>query len=642
MSMTGPCPIDLAAFRARLADESGQRLWRSLEDLAGDTRLEAFLEAEFPNAAAAEIDRRAALRLMAASLALGGLSACSEGSGTKAPLLSQARTAPGASAGEPVTVATSLELGGYGRGVLVKAQDGRAVKLEGNPLHPASLGATDVFAQAEILSLYDPDRSRAPREGGQARDLQALERFIRPIRNELVVSEGRGLHILMPPIASPTVERLVRSARQTFPHAHWYVHGPITDEHRRAGAQVAFGRAVDVVYDLRRADLIVTVGGDLFATEPGHIRYAADFQARRREADRPLPRLVAVESTPSLVGARADERIVLRPREVEAFIRALAALVGTTGVSGEAHPGAARVASVLRAAGRRGLVAVGHEQPPTVHALAHAINVHLGGIGKTVRAIEPVLAISQDTQLIADLARAIAAGSVSYLLILGGNPAYDAPADLGLAELIPWVPLSLHLGYHVDETAVLCRWHVPQCHALEAFGDVRAFDGTIGLQQPSTARLAPSLSLAETLSLLIGQAMEGRTLIEPTWREVWGEGFEARLSRALEDGIVEGTAFAPVPVALRDEWASRDRAEKPVAPMDIMFTPDPSLWCGRFANNAWLQELPKPLSKQVWGNAALIAPDTAAAMGIATGDVLEVTIGERRPPGSFPARRPIP
>jgi molybdopterin-containing oxidoreductase family iron-sulfur binding subunit len=619
--------LDLAALRARLRDGGGERLWRSLEDLNDEATLDAFLAAEFPNAASAGIDRRAALRLMAASLALGGLAACGDGSRTRAPLLSQAGGASGHPPGEPVVLATSLELGGYGRGVLVRAQDGRPVKIEGNPLHPASLGATDVFAQAEVLSLYDPDRSRAPRERGQARDFEALEGFVRPVRNELVVGKGRGLHILMPPLASPTIEGLVRSARETFPHAHWYVYGPVGDEHRRAGAELAFGRAVDLVYDLRQADVIVTIGGDLFASEPGHIRYAADYQARRRAAERPLPRLVAVESTPSLAGARADTRIVLRPREVQTFARALAAPEGDT-VAG-AHPAASGLATALRAAGPRALVAVGREQPPIVHALGHALNVRLGAFGTTVRALDPVLARAPETGSIADLAQAIAAGGVSHLLILGGNPAYDAPADLDLAALIARVPRSLHLGYHADETAILCRWHIPQCHALEAFGDLRAFDGTVGLQQPATGRLAPSVSLAETLALLTGQVLEGRTVLDATWREAWGDDAEARLGRALEDGVIEGTAFAPVAVALRDGWDAGPQGPAPTPPIDIVFATDPSLWDGRFANNAWLQELPKPLSKQVWGNAALVAPDTAAAMGIATGDVLQIAAGGR-------------
>jgi MoCo/4Fe-4S cofactor protein with predicted Tat translocation signal len=625
--MSNPGHLDLAVLRARLAEENGPRLWRSLEEVAGDPRLEDFLQAEFPHVAPADIDRRAALRLMAASLALGGVSACGNSSRTNAPLLSQARAATGQAPGEPVVFATSLELGGYGRGVLVRSQDGRPSKIEGNPVHPASLGATDVFAQAEVLSLYDPDRSRAPRENGHARDGRALERFIRPTRNELVVSEGRGLHILMPPLASPTIERLVDAAREMFPHARWYAYAPIGDEHKRAGAALAFGRVVDVVYDLRQADLIITIGGDLFAVGPGHIRYAADFQARRREADRPLPRLVAVESTPSLAGARADGRIVLRPREMEKFVTELATALQTDG-SSVAHPAAARLASELRAAGRRGLVAVGPEQPPVVHALAHAVNVRLGAFGVTVRAIEAVMPIATAMQPLADLATAIAAGSVSHLLILGGNPAYDAPADLDLAGRIAQVRLSLHLGFHADETAALCRWHIPQCHALEAFGDVRAFDGTVGLQQPTTTRLASSFSLQETLSLLVGQAADGRALLERTWHEAWGASSDARFNRALEDGVVEGTAFAFLPVRLQDGWDNWPRATTPAAPIDIGFAPDPCLWDGRFANNGWLQELPKPLNKQVWGNAALIAPETAEALRISTGDVLEITVGE--------------
>jgi molybdopterin-containing oxidoreductase family iron-sulfur binding subunit len=622
-------PFDLAAMRARLAGQSGERLWRSIEELCADPRLDDFLQAEFPNVAPAEVDRRAALRLMATSLALGGLAACGDRSRTGAPLLSRPRALSGQAAGEPSMLATSLELGGYGCGVLVRAQDGRPIKIEGNPLHPASLGATDVFAQAEVLSLYDPDRSREPRENGQPRDWQAMERFIRGARNELVVSEGRGLHILMPPLASPTVERMMRSAREVFPHAVWHAYAPITDEQRWAGAELAFGRAVDLVYDLRQADVIVTIGGDLFAGEPGRIRYAADYQTRRRDADRPLPRLVAIESTPSLAGARADERIVLRPREIEGFARALPAALESNEPVAAAPPAAMQLAAELRRAGRRALIVVGREQPPVVHALAHAIHVRLDAFGTTLRAIDLVLPASARTRSIADLATAIAAGSVSRLLILGGNPAYDAPADLDLAALIPRVPLSLHVGYYADETAALCRWHIPQCHVLEGFGDLRAFDGSVGLQQPATARLAPSFSVAETLSVLIGQAVEGRAIIEPTWREAWGSDLAIRLDRALEDGIVEGTAFASVPVKLQEGWKPGPPSVAPAAPIDIVFAPDPCLWDGRFANNGWLQELPKPLSKQVWGNAALIAPETAEAMRVASGDVIEIAAGDR-------------
>jgi MoCo/4Fe-4S cofactor protein with predicted Tat translocation signal len=608
------------------------RLWRSLEEFAQSPEVRAYLEAEFPEAVrAGGIDRRTWLRFMGASLALGGLSACGgEPIVGDPPLLAPAAHVPGHVPGTAVWIATSLELAGYGRGVLATCQEGRPIKIEGNPLHPESLGATDVFAQAEVLSLYDPDRSRAPTANGAGRTWAEFERFVRELRDELAAQNGRGLHVLLPPLASPTVERLVSAARRIYPHARWHRHSPVTDADRRAGAVRAFGRPLDLVHDLTEADVIVTLGGDLFSTEPGHVRLANDYQARRRNADRPLPRLVAVESTPSLVGARADTRIALRPREMEAFARALASALDVgSAPAAEAHPAAAGLARDLSRAGPRGVVVVGREQPPLVHALGHAINRRLGAFGTTVRAIEPLLPAQDGDASIVALAEAISGGGVTHLLLIGVNPVYDAPADLQFADLLGRVPLSLHLGQHRDETAAACRWHVPQSHALEAFGDLRAFDGTVGLRQPAALRLDPSLGLEEMIALLLGQAPNGRDLLEATWRESWAEGFDARFARSLEDGLVAGTAAPPVAVDLQDGWdrGSADPASTP--PLDVVFTPDPSVWDGRFANNAWLQELPKPLSKQVWGNAALIAPETADVLGVSTGDLVEVAVEGR-------------
>jgi molybdopterin-containing oxidoreductase family iron-sulfur binding subunit len=371
---------DFGALRARLATEEGPRLWRSLEELADVPEVRRYVEAEFPDIMqATHIDRRTLLRLMSASLALGGLTACNgNDAGSRAALLSQSHNIPGYVPGVPVTIATSLPLNGYGRGVLVKAQEGRPIKIEGNPLHPASLGATDVFAQAEILSLYDPDRSETPFQDGVPRSWDALTNFIRPVRNQLVFDEGRGLHVLMPPTSSPTLHRLIGQARQLFPHSQWHVFSPLDDGNRQAAAMAVFGRDVELVYDLTQADVIVTLGGDLFAEEPGHIRYAADYQARRRILDRGLPRLFAVETRTSLVGARADERIPLRPRDFEAFAEALAAALDTGAAPSGSHPAIPSLADALRRAGTRSLVAAGREQPARVHALALAINARLG------------------------------------------------------------------------------------------------------------------------------------------------------------------------------------------------------------------------------------------------------------------------
>jgi molybdopterin-containing oxidoreductase family iron-sulfur binding subunit len=621
-------PFDLDALRTRLAAEEGPRLWRSLEELADHPDVHRHIEAEFPDIMqASSVDRRTLLRLMSASLALGGLAACNSGAAKNAPLLSQSHNTPGYVPGVPAIIATSLPLNGYGRGVLAKVQEGRPIKVEGNPLHPASLGATDVFAQAEILALYDPDRSGAPLYNGVARSWEELTQFIRPVRNELVVEEGRGLHVLMPPTSSPTLQRLVAQARQLFPQAQWHSFTPVDDTNRQIAAQAVFGRDADLVYDLAQTDVIVTLGGDLFAEEAGHLRYAADYQKRRRAQDRELPRLFAVETRPSLIGARADERVILRPREFEAFARALADAVQSGAAPSDANPLLARIVNELRRAGSRSLVAVGREQPASVHALALAINAQLGAFGTTIRAIEPVRP-AHSTSL-ADLAKAIEAEHVSCLIILGGNPVYTAPSDINLASLIRRVPLSLHLGSHVDETAAVCHWHIPEVHPLESWGDLRAFDGTIGLRQPVTMPLKPCLSAEEFLGLLAGQTLDGHGLVQATWRETWGDAFNERWSRALEDGVVENSASPSLDIARQSNWRPEPAPPVSSAGIDVVFAPDPSVWDGTYANNGWLQELPKPLTKQVWGNAALIAPETAQIFGLSSGDLIDLSVEGR-------------
>jgi len=625
-------PFDLDTLRARLATEDGPRLWRSLEELADVPEMRRYVEAEFPDVVqASSVDRRTLLKLMSASLALGGLAACnSSDTGKRSPLLSQSHNMPGYTPGVPLTIATSLPLSGYGRGVLVRTQEGRPVKIEGNPLHPASLGATDVFAQAEILSLYDPDRSDTPLLNGSPRSWEELTDFIRPVRSELVVAEGRGLHVLMPPTSSPTLLRLIAQARQLFPLAQWHAFSPIDDDNRRAAALAVFGRDVELVYDLTQADTIVTLGGDLFAEEPGHLRYAADYQARRRMQGRDLPRLFAVEARPSLVGTRADERIVLRPREFEAWTQALAASLGVNVVPpSDAHPAHSRLVGALRHSGSRSLVVAGRELPTGVHALVHAINASLGAVGTTIRIIEPVRPMMSDARTLAELVQAIEADQVSRLVILGGNPVHTAPADIDLADRIRRVPLSLHVGQHRDETAVVCHWHVPEAHPLESWGDLRAFDGTVGLRQPVTVPLKPALSAEEFLGLLSGQNVDGRGLVQATWREAWGDGFDDRWVRSLENGIIEDTTSPAIDVAARPDWRPEPAPPVPSAGIDVVFAPDPSVWDGSYGNNGWLQELPKPLTKLVWGNAVLMAPETAGIFGLSSGDAIDLAVEGR-------------
>lgn len=615
------------------SDEVSLRLWRSLADLQGGEG-HSCRDAELPDdTGRGSIDRRALLNMMTASMALGGLTGCAVNRQPwGAPLLSHPQLEPQHTPGEPLQFATSMELDGLGRGVLVRSHDGRPVKIEGNPLHPASLGATDVFMQAEVLSLYNPDRSKTPMADGSPHSWADVGRLLTELSEQFGASNGRGLHVLLQPCASPTRDRLIARAMQAFPEASWYLHAPLAASQGRVAATSVFGRPVDPVFDLTQADAILTFGGDVLGRGPGHIRYAADFAARRRSRDRPLPKLFSVETTPSLTAARADRRLAVPPREVEAVAREIYSLAGGSGTAVNGSPSfVARVAADLVRAGSQSLVVAGDEQPEAIQAIAHALNVRLGAVGQTVRYIEPLLREADYAQPLVSLAEAMAAGRVEALLILGGNPAYDAPRDVEFAELLDQVPLSVHLSYSLDETSRRSRWHIPARHSLESWGDLRAFDGTAGLRQPATVPLVEATTAEELLARLVGEPGSGADLVQATWREVWGAGqFETRWRGALEAGIVADSASPASLVSPAADWQPppQQPAQAKLG-LTVVFAPDPSVWDGRFADNGWLQELPKPLTKQVWGNAALMAPATGAALGLQTGDVAAFNQGGR-------------
>ena len=581
----------------------------------------------------ADIDRRRLMQLMAASLALAG-SGCNSGTRFGAPLLSRPVSNAAWADGKPVVYATSLALDGVGRGVLVKTIDSRPIKIEGNPLHPASLGASDAYMQAEILSLYDPQRSRSPLERGLQRSWAEANAMLSALVRDVAERNGRGLHVLTGATVSPTCARLLGGLRRRLPAARVHAHVPIDNESARAGAWLAFGRAVEVIHDLRQADTIVCLGADILGHGPLQTRYAADFAMRRaqgRQTGR-MPLLIAAETTPGLTGARADRRLALSPHDVGLLARDIAAeleALPETRHRGGSMPGGS-IAAALRASGPGAVVIAGHDQPAGVHAIAHAVNSKLGAVGRTVRYLEPALPELQGAESLAALMAAIDAGEVTHLVVIESNPAYSGPGDLDVAAHIARVPHSVHLGLYEDETARACRWHLPQRHVLESWGDTITFDGTAGLQQPATSPLVEALSPIELLAHLLRMPRDGMALVQQTWRARWTSDFEQRWPAALESGIVEGSASSPMEARLRDGWAT-SLPSNGAAPAGIAvhFTPDPSVWDGRYACNAWLQELPKPLSKQTWGNAARLAADTAARLGFKHGDVISITVGER-------------
>jgi molybdopterin-containing oxidoreductase family iron-sulfur binding subunit len=575
-------------------------------------------------------DRRAVLRLAAASLALSA-AGCDEGPGEFGhPLHARARGVPD----EAATYATALELGGLGRGVVVRTRRGHAIKVEGNPDHPASRGATDIFAEAAVLSLHDPARSRRVREAGRPRPPAALDAALAAARTALLARGGAGLHLVTGPVASPTTARLIAAVLEAFPAASWHQHDPLADDAALAGALRAFGQPVATLPDLAAAQVVLALGADPLGPGPAQIRLARDWSQARADgrARGELPTLIAAEATPTLTGARADRRLTLHPREAEPFARAVATALGVPGlVATASHPEAAPIAAALRRAGRHAVVLAGPAQPVAVHALAHAMNAALGSA--VVGHVAPPLArpVPMGDAALAPLVAAIAAGSATHVLLLGVNPAGTAPATLGLRAALARTPFALHLGLYPDETAHLCRWHAPLAHELESWGDTRAFDGTAAIRQPATTPLVTEArTIDDVLGALLGDAVaRDDAPVRATWRAAWGEaGFEERWRAALEAGVIAGTAAVPRAAALRPDWDHGPAAPPPDG-LVAVFAPDPHLLDGRFAENAWLQEVPQPLTKAAWGNAVLVAPQDAATLGLGAGDEVTLELGGR-------------
>ena len=624
--------------------------WRTLDELADDPAFQEKLHNEFPSQIEAITDpvaRRTFLKLMGASIALAGVTACTRQPPEK--ILPYVRQPEGLIPGKPLFYATAMAVGGVATGLLVESHEGRPTKIEGNRLHPGSLGATDVFAQAAVLGLYDPDRSQTITHLGEIRPWSAFLGAIRAALAAQAPVKGAGLRILTESVSSPTLASQLRDLVARFPSARWHQWDPASRENARAGAKLAFGEYVEAQYQLDRADVIVTLDADILGCGPGSLRYARDFAARRRpEQAGQMNRLYAIESMPTSTGSRADHRLPLRPSEVEELARTLADAVtrgagGSGGPGEEVAQGSSHVArgfpSVDLGAGSRAtwinalakdlqahrgssLVIAGDGQPAIVHALAHAMNQSLRNAGRTVVYTDPVETEPIDQlQSLRDLAADMSAGRVDALVIVGGNPVYTAPVDLNFADAMNKVPLRVHLSLYDDETSAACHWQIPEAHFLESWSDARGYDGTASIVQPLIAPLYGGKSAHE---LLASMSDRPERSAYDTVRGFWSKGamtpeFESNWRHWLHDGVIPETAFAPKIVYHRfSVGAERARPQAPtnVGPSDtqveIVFRNDPSILDGRFANNGWLQELPKPITRLTWDNAVLVSPATAA------------------------------
>lgn len=669
-----------------IGNQTGKKFWRSLNELAATPKFREWMVQEFPEGANDLLDtgsRRRFMQIMAASMGLAGLTACRR---PVEKILPYAKGVEGLVHGVPQHYATVMNVAGQAQPLVIEAIDGRPVKIEGNRKHPLSNGAANAWAQASILSLYDPDRSQKVLEKGKASTWEAFE----VAAKGTFAGDGEGIRILSGTVISPTIAGLRSSLAAKHPKAKWVEYEPINEDFALAGAELAFGDRLRPHYSLSKADVVVSLDCDFLHLDNPGLNVIRDFAKRRKAVDSAVPaghaadhkpadhkageiaagvhkvdehpmappaghelavaaapaadaaapaspfadastinRLYMVENHFTLTGAQADHRLRLRAADVQAFAadlaREVAALPQGLKILGQSDKFIAALAKDLLAHKGRSLVLAGPRQPAIVHALAAAINHTLGNIGETVSYTRP--GRESAAVGITELAKEIGAGQVKTLVVLGANPLYTAPADLEFAAKYKSVATTIHLGFEVDETAAASTWHLPESHGLESWGDAVTSDGTLSLQQPLIEPIFKTKSAIEVISLGLGLTTSAYELVkaqsklaDPAWRQ------------ALHDGLVAGSQVTPSKPAANPKAveAALSAAPKAAAGLELVFFPSASLFDGRYANNAWLQEAPEPMTKIVWDNPAIVSPKTAKELKLEEGSVIVIERGGRK------------
>ncbi|HEY3914640.1 MAG TPA: TAT-variant-translocated molybdopterin oxidoreductase [Verrucomicrobiae bacterium] len=609
------------------------KLWRSLGELAGTVDIKNRQNEFLANIGDPKnFDRRAFLKIMGAGLALSGIPACTRQPIEKiVPYVNQPeQLVPG----KPLHFATAMNWNGFATGLLAESYEGHPVKIEGNPQHPASLGATNVFHQAALLDLYDPNRSKHILNHGQPSHWNDC---LAALRQALQDQTGE-IRILTETIVSPTLHSQIQACLKKFPKAKWHQYEPVNRDNVKEGARLTFGEIVETQHHFDKARVILSLDSDFLYTHPNSLRYAREFAANRkaREPQNEMNRLYSAESGVSITGANADHRLPLQWAQIQIFALALASRLQAIPSAAElpASPDEKWISAVTQDLSQHHgecLVIAGDNQPPHVHMLAHLLNHKLENVGTTVTYTNSAEAnpISQ-LESLTELNEALAKGEVNTLIILGGNPVFTAPVDFNFGESLARAKFKVHLNANVNETSRLCDWHIPENHFLESWSDTRAFDGTISIIQPLILPLYEGRSAHELLDAIAGvPARSDYDIVHEYWRaNNPGKEFEMDWRRTLRDGLIQSSALPARNISPRQFEVTLPKATGDT--LEITFRPDPTLWDGRFANNAWLQELPKPITKLVWDSAALISPALANREKLSNGDIIEITARNRK------------
>jgi len=632
------------AVAAAGADAPAKRLtyWRHFDEYANGENIDEFVHREFPsqvNELLDPVSRRNFFKVMGASMMLAGLAGCARQPEEK--IVPYVKPPEEMIAGKPSYYATAMTLGGYGLGLVATSFEGRPTKLEGLREHASSLGSTDIYAQAALLDMYDPDRLDSVNYAGQ---VSTWARFVKDSTTklaELDAAAGAGLAILTETVTSPTLAWQINKLLARYPSAKWYQWDGVNGDNVRRGAKMAFGSYANTIYDFAKAKVIVSLDSDFTNDGPARVRQSRDF-AHARDFDNnggTMSRLYVAESSPILVGAMADHKVTVRYPEIETIARAIATQLGVPNAAplGKAPDTWVKaVVADLKDSKGEAIVIAGSQQPAVVHALAHAINEAIGAVAaKTVSYIEPVEQNPIDqVDSVTELAGEMTKGNVHLLVILGGNPVYSTPADVHFAQAMEKVDVRVHLTSSENETTHLCHWSIPEAHFLEGWSDVRGHDGAVSIVQPLIQPLYNGKTAHEVLAILLGNdtataydllresylAQRGPEKFDDFWRAVVGKG------------IVDGTQAAAKSVKHAMQFPPQDEV-KQASGLDVHFRNDSSVLDGRFANNGWLQELPRPFTRLTWDNVLLMHPDTAKEQGLKHEDVAELSLGNDKVTG---------
>ena len=635
----------------------GKEYWRSLNQLADTPEFKDFLHREFPEGASELSDgmsRRKFLTLMGASMALAGLVSCRR---PVEKILPYVKAPEEIIPGVPRYYATTMPFGQNSYGMVVETHEGRPTKIEGNEKHPSSLGGSNAWMQAAILGLYDPDRSQLPIENGSESSWDNFVKYWQGLYTEYTANQGKGLAVLSESAASPTLFRLQREFLSTFPQAKWYVYEPVGDENIRSGIAAAAKQDNLVpMYSYDKARVILSLESDFITTESENIVNARGFIDGRRVSSvkDEMNRLYVIESAFTLTGGMADHRKKLPAHHVFAFAVTLIKELQKEGILVAGLDNSeipadfsfdnkwiATLARDLAANQGQSLVIAGRHQPAQVHAIVFAINDALANTGKTVSYRKAKYELFDHSADISNLTAGINEGMVESLIMLGTNPVYHAPADLGFSGALKKLKHTIHLGLLTDETAQKCEWHLPQAHFLESWGDAQAFDGTLSIIQPMIAPLFDGHSNIEMVNFLTtAREVSGYELVRPTWESVLGKsGFEKKWRRILHDGVLENSQLPQIKPVASSNSLTAYLSENPVMTkkvsrenMEVIFKPSPAVFDGRFANNGWLQELPDGVSKLAWDNAVLMSHTTAGVLGVKNEDLVILNLNGRETP----------